>query len=252
MGGFHATLCPDEVAGYAEAVVVGEAEDVWPRGDRRRCATAGCKPLYRVATAARPRRGALRPLGSSAGKRYLPIGLVEAGRGCRFRCDFCAVQTVFERTARPADRRRSSPRSQRSKDGEAPVLLRRRQLRRRPRVARELCRGAGAARASAGSPRRASTPRTTRSSSAALARERLPRRADRLREPRRERCAPMNKTLQHHARRLYAGARQSAPARHPRLRHLRLRLRRRHGASPSTRRWTSPSTTASTSPPSTT
>ena len=25
MGGFHATLCPDEVAQYAEAVVVGEA-----------------------------------------------------------------------------------------------------------------------------------------------------------------------------------------------------------------------------------
>ena len=26
MGGFHATLCPDEVAQYAEAVVCGEAE----------------------------------------------------------------------------------------------------------------------------------------------------------------------------------------------------------------------------------
>ena len=27
MGGFHATLVPDEVARYAESVVVGEAED---------------------------------------------------------------------------------------------------------------------------------------------------------------------------------------------------------------------------------
>jgi radical SAM superfamily enzyme YgiQ (UPF0313 family) len=37
------------------------------------------------------------------GKRYLPIGLVEAGRGCHFRCEFCAVQTVFNRsqTRRP-------------------------------------------------------------------------------------------------------------------------------------------------------
>ena len=31
MGGFHASLCPDEVARYAEAVVVGEAETLWPR-----------------------------------------------------------------------------------------------------------------------------------------------------------------------------------------------------------------------------
>ena len=31
MGGFHATLCPEEVARYAESIVVGEAEEVWPR-----------------------------------------------------------------------------------------------------------------------------------------------------------------------------------------------------------------------------
>src|ERR1051325_1487337 len=30
MGGFHATLCPDEVARHAEAVVCGEAESLWP------------------------------------------------------------------------------------------------------------------------------------------------------------------------------------------------------------------------------
>src|SRR5437773_9734518 len=31
MGGFHVTLCPDEVLKFAEIVVVGEAEDVWAR-----------------------------------------------------------------------------------------------------------------------------------------------------------------------------------------------------------------------------
>src|ERR1043165_6773284 len=30
MGGFHATLCPEEVAEFSEAVVVGEAEGLWP------------------------------------------------------------------------------------------------------------------------------------------------------------------------------------------------------------------------------
>src|SRR5690349_15616227 len=29
MGGFHATLVPDEVAEYAEAIVIGEAEKLW-------------------------------------------------------------------------------------------------------------------------------------------------------------------------------------------------------------------------------
>ena len=29
------------------------------------------------------------------GKRYLPIRLVEFARGCRFRCDFCAIQFLF-------------------------------------------------------------------------------------------------------------------------------------------------------------
>src|SRR5437016_10947207 len=31
MGGFHASLCPDEVKEYAESVVVGEAEEIWSR-----------------------------------------------------------------------------------------------------------------------------------------------------------------------------------------------------------------------------
>src|SRR5258708_29281155 len=31
MGGFHATLVPDEVSRYAEAVVIGEAEGAWAR-----------------------------------------------------------------------------------------------------------------------------------------------------------------------------------------------------------------------------
>jgi len=29
MGGFHATLCPEEVSQYAESVIIGEAESVW-------------------------------------------------------------------------------------------------------------------------------------------------------------------------------------------------------------------------------
>lgn len=103
MGGFHATLCPQEVADYAEAVVVGEAEEIWPgllddfrRGQLQKFYRQSSRPAL---TNLKPDRSIFR------GKRYLPIGLIEAGRGCHFKCEFCAVQTVFNRTQtrRPID-----------------------------------------------------------------------------------------------------------------------------------------------------
>jgi radical SAM superfamily enzyme YgiQ (UPF0313 family) len=103
MGGFHASLCPDEVAQHAEAVVVGEAEDIWPLLlDDFRHSTL--RKSYR--SPGRPSLEAMRPDRSIfRGKRYLKVGLVEAGRGCHFKCDFCAVQTVFNssQTRRPVD-----------------------------------------------------------------------------------------------------------------------------------------------------
>jgi radical SAM superfamily enzyme YgiQ (UPF0313 family) len=103
MGGFHATLCPDEVADYAEAVVIGEAEGLWPQviDDFRH---GKWEKFYRQVE--RPALAGLKPNRTIfRGKRYLPIGLVEAGRGCHFKCEFCAVQTVFSRTQtrRPID-----------------------------------------------------------------------------------------------------------------------------------------------------
>jgi radical SAM superfamily enzyme YgiQ (UPF0313 family) len=103
MGGFHPTLCPDEALDFAEAVVVGEAEEVWPgliddfrhgRHERRYRGTG--RPSLK---GLRPDRRIFR------GKRYLPIGLVEAGRGCHFKCEFCAVQSMFgaTQTRRPID-----------------------------------------------------------------------------------------------------------------------------------------------------
>lgn len=103
MGGFHATLCPDEVSQFAEIVVVGEAETIWPQvvddvrhGRPERIYRANGRPPLK---GVRPNRTIFR------GKRYLPIGLVEAGRGCHFRCDFCAVQAMFKstQTRRPID-----------------------------------------------------------------------------------------------------------------------------------------------------
>lgn len=103
MGGFHPTLCPDEAAEFADIVVVGEAEEIWPlflddfrHGRHER--------IYRAV--GRPSLGALKPdRRIFRGKRYLSIGLIEAGRGCHFKCDFCAVQSMFKstQTRRPID-----------------------------------------------------------------------------------------------------------------------------------------------------
>lgn len=98
MGGFHATLCADEVQKHADSVVIGEAEslleeviDDYRHGTPRALYQHDGRPdLSRV----RPDRTVFR------GKKYLRIGLVEFARGCRFKCDFCAVQSYFGATQR--------------------------------------------------------------------------------------------------------------------------------------------------------
>ncbi len=103
MGGFHPSLVPDEVARYADSVIVGEAEATWSELiDDYRHNTP--RKFYRAAE--RPSLEKARPDRSIfQGKRYLPVGLVEVGRGCHFRCEFCAIQTVFSQrqTRRPHD-----------------------------------------------------------------------------------------------------------------------------------------------------
>lgn len=93
MGGFHTTLIPEEVQEYAEAIVIGEAEQTFPqliadfeRGNMQR--------VYR--TQGRSDISAIMPDRSIfSGKTYLKIGLIEAARGCTFKCEFCAVTSYF-------------------------------------------------------------------------------------------------------------------------------------------------------------
>lgn len=100
MGGFHVTLVPDEAVRFADAIVIGEAESVWAEViDDLRHRTL--KPRYQGQQTDLRQVKVDRSL--FQGKRYLPIGLIETGRGCRFPCEFCAVQTFYQRRYRRRD-----------------------------------------------------------------------------------------------------------------------------------------------------
>jgi radical SAM superfamily enzyme YgiQ (UPF0313 family) len=92
MGGYHATLIPEEVQEHAEAIVIGDAEPVWSQllADVQ---SGQLKPVYD----GRGRRelGNVRPDRSIfAGHSYQNITLVEYARGCNFKCDFCSITAV--------------------------------------------------------------------------------------------------------------------------------------------------------------
>ena len=94
LGGIHPTVLPDEALEHADAVVVGEAEGIWPRllSD---AASGQMQRLYRAAKMTdlnglpKPRRD-LFPGTKCNGHAPIPIG-VETSRGCPYDCDFCSI-----------------------------------------------------------------------------------------------------------------------------------------------------------------
>ena len=93
MGGYHPTFCPDEALCYADAVVIGDADRIWPQIVRD--AEAGrLRQRYRQ-TGLPPLDGLTVDRSIFSGKRYAPVSLVQYGRGCRYACDFCSISAFY-------------------------------------------------------------------------------------------------------------------------------------------------------------
>lgn len=96
VGGMHATLVPDEAAQHADSVCVGDAESLWRQvvEDARR---GKLQPFYRGAGGP-PQPGTPTRRDIFGGKGYLPLTLLQFGRGCRFECTFCVTSVYFRQT----------------------------------------------------------------------------------------------------------------------------------------------------------
>lgn len=93
-GGFHPTLMPEDAMRFADSIVVGEAENVWKTviEDARK---GELKRMYQ--SAEHPSLENLMPNRDIfKGKKYLPISLVESGRGCCFSCNFCSISSFYK------------------------------------------------------------------------------------------------------------------------------------------------------------
>ena len=99
LGGIHPTVLPEEAARHADAVVVGEAEGVWPQLIEDFKANR-LQKLYRaserpsLAGLPTPRRDLFKP------GAYRVKNTISTTRGCPYSCAFCTVTSFFGRTYR--------------------------------------------------------------------------------------------------------------------------------------------------------
>jgi radical SAM superfamily enzyme YgiQ (UPF0313 family) len=104
MGGPHASSLPLEAKEHVDAVVIGEAENVWEglmEDFKNRC----LKPFYQAEAFCSMERLPFPRLDLLRKDAYMTINCVQTTRGCPHQCDFCHVTHFFGKTyrCRPVD-----------------------------------------------------------------------------------------------------------------------------------------------------
>lgn len=93
MGGYHVTLCPEEAMEHADAIMVGNADTILDtvlsdleHGTLRKRYDGGICIGYKMPD---------RSIYADKMKKYLPVSLVETGRGCYHNCEFCSIAGYY-------------------------------------------------------------------------------------------------------------------------------------------------------------
>jgi len=95
MGGYHITMLPDDARQHADVLVRGNAERIWSQvlSDIE---NGTYKEEYTGPNAidyGQPDRS----IYQDKQKKYLPVSLVEIGRGCHYDCSFCSIRVYYQR-----------------------------------------------------------------------------------------------------------------------------------------------------------
>jgi len=94
MGGYHATLLPDEVKEHCDILVKGNSETIWSdilqdieNGTIKETYQGRFSVDYGLPD---------RSIYEDKMKKYLNISLVEIGRGCHHSCEFCSINAYYK------------------------------------------------------------------------------------------------------------------------------------------------------------
>ena len=97
-GGYHPTFRAEEAAEQFDAVVVGEAEGIWPRV-LEDIESGSLRRIYRRAAPCDPSEIPVprRELTQRTARHYVTCYAVQTGRGCAHACRYCSIAAFHDR-----------------------------------------------------------------------------------------------------------------------------------------------------------